>query len=109
MPIHLQGDVLHLKGKQAPGLRLTGKTSTDEAIARAASFEDNSVKRYVIGPAIPSKASKKEILELVRKWHDEYGFTFLRPILDEGAAAMNRIQPASQLERDILESLRAVL
>lgn len=114
MPIHIQGDILHLKdalqGKQTPpGVPMTGKTATNEAIHREAMIVNNSVKRYVIGPAIPPEATKEEILQLVRKWHDEYGFSFLAPILEEGRAAISRIQPASQLERDILESLRAVL
>ena len=78
----------------------------------AESWDYNSLRKYVIGPAIKQDASQADILALVKRWTEDYGFAFLKPLLIEGGEPkrlLNILHPADGLEQDILECLRSVL
>jgi hypothetical protein len=84
----------------------------EQALNTAESWRYNSLRKYVIGPAIEPGATQGEILALVKRWTEDYKFFFLRPLLIEGGdpkSVLNSLKPKEGLERDILECLRAVL
>jgi hypothetical protein len=84
----------------------------EQAVSTAQSWRYNSLKKYVIGPAIKQDASQADIMALVRRWVEDYGFTFLSPLLTEGGnprRLLNTLHPNEGLEQDIAECLRLLL
>jgi hypothetical protein len=88
------------------------RIAEEQALSTAESWRYNSLRKYVIGPAIKQDASQAEIMALVRMWAEDYGFTFLKPLLIEGGnvrSLLNTLHPNKGLEQDIAECLRLVL
>jgi hypothetical protein len=98
MPIYFRNDVL----KDGPP---SGASSVDNIhIAQAWSFVNNSLRKFVIGPAIDPKATKETLDYLVQRWVEEYGFTFLQPLLD--GKTLDDVKPAEGIETEVLACLR---
>ncbi len=74
-------------------------------------FETNSLRHYVIGPAIAPDATRDDLLDLVRVWVNSYGFGFLSPLLDAGSLedGLNAVKPVTALDREIVACLWSAL
>lgn len=79
-------------------------TEDNVRVAVATSIFNNSLRRFVIGPAIKPGITKTELDDLVTRWVDDYGFGFLRPMLEGWVVA----EPEGAFEKQILACLRAV-
>lgn len=90
------------------GVPQFAETRDNNAIAAAANLSSNSLRQYAIGPAIDPKATRQEIMSLVRSWVGDYGFEFLEPLLTD-RGSVEALHPSTELERAIVECLRMVL
>ncbi len=95
--------------EQNVAIPYTGRDA--KAILDVSNIFVNSKVQYVIGPAIKPDVTKAELLELVQRWVDVYGFDFLKPIVDagslDGLAALT--VPDDDLSRDIVACLKGVI
>ncbi len=82
-------------------------TDDNEKIAVATSIFNNSLQKFVIGPAIKPNITADEMKALIARWVDDYGFTFLKPLLN-GKTLADIQTPADAFEQQILACLRAV-
>jgi hypothetical protein len=98
MPIYLAGE-----GMKAP-TPYSPKTDDNERVAAVASVFNNSVQRFVIGPAIPPDATQDTLNATVQRWVEDYGFGFLRPVME--GQGFDAVTPTSDLERDALKYLK---
>jgi hypothetical protein len=73
-------------------------------VAAVASVFNNSVQRFVIGPAIPPDATQDTLNATVQRWVEDYGFGFLRPVME--GQGFDAVTPTSDLERDALKYLK---
>jgi hypothetical protein len=83
---------------------LTPVTDDNQRIVAAASIFQNSLQKFVIGPAIPPDATQETLDALVQRWVEDYGFGFLRPVMETGITA--EVNPTTDLERDALKCLQ---
>lgn len=103
IPLHIAGPKVAQFSAPEEGL-----TQTElEFAAEHSSIMVNSRTEYVIGPAFKPDATPEKIKESIKRWVSDYGMAFLQPYLDTGQ--LDSVQPSNQLERDILECLRAIL
>jgi hypothetical protein len=75
-------------------------------------FETNRIRCFVIGPAITPGSTEDDLRELVERWASEYGFSFLHPFTAESAdfrSTLDELKPATDLDKQIVECLRAAL
>lgn len=82
-------------------------THENVAIAKAGNIFNNSVRQIVIGPAIPPDATKDQIHDLIGQWIADYDMRFLSPLQD--GASLDSLEPTTELEKQVIESLRGVL
>ncbi len=82
-------------------------TDDNEKIAVATSIFNNSLQKFVIGPAIRPNITADEMKALIARWVDDYGYTFLKP-LTEGKTLADIETPTDAFEQQILACLRAV-
>lgn len=76
----------------------------------ALSWSNNSLKRFVIGPAFSPNYTQKEVELRIALWAGEYGFTFLDPLVAHSTrAVLEQLSPSTDLEKEIVECLREVL
>jgi len=83
----------------------TGNTADDMRIVSAMSYPNNSLVKWVIGPAIKPDITKEEFHDLIGRWVENYRFEFLRPLLD-GKTIDELPAPAGEFEQEILKCLR---
>jgi hypothetical protein len=122
LPLYVQGDFDGLVD------RINGRTPPDDAgvspgetvglgrkdnihLANAMSIYNNSILEYVIGPVFDPQPKMADVLAKVKTWSKDYGFTFLAPLVtaSDPKSALDSINPSTQLETDILSSLRVVM
>ncbi len=82
------------------------ETENNVRIATAASIFNNSVRKFVIGPALAPDLSEEGLKELVQRWVEDYGFGFLGPYLS-GTTSLDEIKTDDAFEQEILSCLRA--
>ncbi len=82
-------------------------TEDNVRIGQATSIFNNSLGKFVIGPAIKPDITADEMKALITKWVDDYGFDFLKPLLS-GKTLADIETPADAFEQQILACLRAV-
>ena len=81
-----------------------------EAIGWATNIHRNSIRRTVIGPAIPPCASDETLIRIIRRWVSELNLGFLQPVTKADInlqEALESLKPSTDLERNIVECLRA--
>jgi len=85
LPIYFESDFMGLtaavNGEGNLWFPPKGRTKDNIAIADAMNYENNSLRRFVIGPVFAPDATKEQVLEKVRVWREQYGFAFLEPLL----------------------------
>lgn len=74
---------------------------------------ENSRQEFVIGPAFKPEDTMADVMKRVKIWArstDGYGFTFLEPLVAAAnpKSVLDSLSPSTQLERDIVSSLRTV-
>jgi hypothetical protein len=111
LPMYLVGEegrnpVLVFSGEAAK-LPVRGSNDDNERVA-AVNIFTNSLKRFVIGPAIKPDITKAELSDLIDRWVNEHGFEFLRPLLD-GKSLDDIATPSDEFEAEILRCLRDAL
>lgn len=79
-------------------------TEDNMRVAVATSIFNNSLRKFVIGPAIKPDITEAELHELVTRWVEEYGFGFLRPMLGGEEVP----DPEDAFEKQVLACLRAI-
>ena len=118
LPMFFQTDVdgstaaANGSGQQLRFLPMGPKSTDNQIIVRAGSIFTNSQRHFVIGPVFSASPTKTEVLERVQTWVNDYGFTFLAPMLADGAdllAVLDSLSPSSQIEKDVVSCLRDVL
>jgi hypothetical protein len=84
-----------------------------DLLREATSLENNTVRKYAIGPAFAPGATTADIVSTIRTWVNDYKFTFLQPLLDGGNSnmkdALDQLTPTTPLEQDIVSCLRGIL
>lgn len=98
LPIYLAGQGMKILPPYSP------KTDDNERIAAVASIFNNSVQKFVIGPAIPPDATQDTLDALTKRWVEDFGFGFLRPIVE--GKGFDAVTPSTDLERDALKCLK---
>jgi len=81
-------------------------TEDNQRMARATSIFNNSLQKFIIGPAIKPDITKEEFDSLIERWVEDYGFGFLRPLME--GKSLDDLSPDGDFEREIVSCLRSV-
>jgi hypothetical protein len=74
---------------------------------------DSKIRRFVIGPSIRPSCTRRMVMNEIETWI-RWGFVFLKPLFDLGPGedpkpVLQGLSPSTQLERDVVLCLQAVL
>ena len=103
--------VMFIKDVPEP-VELTGNRLEDERAAARGGMFQNSVRKNVIGPAIPPDVTPEEMTALIRNWVDE-GNHFLKPLTVAGLdlqKAIGELPPLQDgYETNVVNCIKAAL
>jgi len=82
-------------------------TDSNVRVAGVANIFVNSLRKFVIGPAIDPEITQEGMKALIGRWVYDYGFDFLAPLLkEEGAKTLDEIATSDPFEQEILDCLK---
>jgi hypothetical protein len=108
----LPGPVSVMLQGEPPGMLPDRGSVLNQHVAEAVSITRNSVRRTVIGPAIPPDATDGDLRTLLKNWVRNQNLGFLQPMAAEGSdlkAELAKIKPKTELEQQIVDCLQEVV